>query len=522
MKVASVMEMKKLDDMASNEFGISKEILMENAGNAAFKVIEREMGEISGKKFVIFAGTGNNGGDGFVLARILAGSCGIVTVFVIGEVSKIKEPARVNYERLLKIGVEVIELKHVNQVMEIALLNCDAVIDAIFGIGLQRPIEGLYRNIVDEINRSGKTVFSLDIPSGINGDTGEVMGTAIKANYTVTFGLPKLGLFNYPGAFYAGKLYISNISFPKKLTENEEIKVQLNIPSRLPERNLDAHKGDFGKALFISGSKSFLGAPYFSSYSFLKVGGGMSYLAAPQSIIYNILSNAKEVIALPQDETPEGTISYKNLEKLVDFSDKVDVVSMGQGISLNEATKKLFTELVKRIKKPIIIDGDGITIISENPNLLKKRKYPTIITPHVGEFSRLIKTPIDEIKKNRFNIIKEYASKLNAIIVLKGSYSLISDGNYTYINTTGNPGMATAGSGDVLDGVIAFFVGIGLAPIDAARTGAFIHGLSGDIKSKSIGLDGLVSTDILEGLPQAIRIFKESYYDIVGNLYERA
>lgn len=521
MKIASVSEMKSLDEQAIREYGLSAEILMENAGIAAYSVIQKEVG-VKDKRFVVFCGSGNNGGDGLVLSRKLASSGALVTVFLLGSPEKLSSVSKLNLDRVFKQGVEVLELKHINQIVEISLLKADAIIDAIFGIGISRPVTGLHKEIIKEINGSNKVIFSIDIPSGVNGDTGEVMGEAVKASYTITFGLPKIGLFAYPGAQYAGKLYISHISFPAKLTECDEIKTFLNIPEKIPERREDGHKGDFGKALFIAGSSSFTGAPFFSSMAFLKSGGGVSYLAAPKSIIYFASALSKEVVLLPQEETTSKSISYKNLKKLIEFSDKVDVVSIGQGLSLDDETERLFEDFVIRVQKPIIIDGDGITFVSRNKEIIMKRKFPTILTPHIAEFARLSGKPLGEISKFKFALIKDVAKELNSIIVLKGAYSLISNGEEVFINPTGNCGMATAGSGDVLDGTIAAFLAAGLPPIEAARTAVFIHGLSGDLKAKVIGRDGLTAKDILEGLPFAIKYFRDSYNDILGDSYERA
>ena len=521
MKIANTSEIRKLDELASSEHGLSEEILMENAGIAVYTVIEKEMG-VSGKHFAIFCGTGNNGGDGLVVARKLVSSGASVSIFIIGNMNKLSEGYKKELQRLEGFPAEVFELTHVNRVVELSIEKSCAIIDAIFGIGLKRKIAGLHKEVINEINISCKPVFSVDIPSGINADTGEVMSVAVKATFTVTFGLPKLGLFAYPGAEYVGNLYVSHISFPPNLYESEAIKTELNMPPPLPKRKADSHKGDFGKALFISGSKSYLGAPYLSSYAFLKSGGGLSYLAAPQSIAYLAASKAREVIIFPQEENVHGSLSYGALQNLIELSEKVDLVSIGQGLSLDEETEMLFRDLLKKVAKPVIIDGDGLTFVSHSPEILKERKYPTIITPHIGEFARITSLPIEDVKKHKFELVSETARELNSIIVLKGAFSLISDGGKTYVNLTGNSGMATAGCGDVLDGAIAAFMCAGLSPIVATRTGVFIHGLSGDLKAKEIGEDGLTAKDVLEGLPFAIKYFRKLYYDISEGYYERA
>jgi hydroxyethylthiazole kinase-like uncharacterized protein yjeF len=522
MKIASVKEIRMLDKKAE-EFGLKSEILMENAGNAAFYAIEKEMHGVEEKKFVVFAGTGNNGGDGFVVARKLASSGASVSLFLLGDPAKIRGAALENYNRLNSFPIERYTIKFFDRITEMNIFRCDAIIDAIFGIGISREIKGIYKEIIEGINISGKTVFSIDIPSGINGDTGEIMGTAVKANYTITFGLPKRGLFIYPGADFTGKLYISHISYPPSLYNSEDIKVQINIPIKIPERENDTHKGNFGKALFVSGGGNYLGAPYFSSMAFLKTGGGLSYLATPKSLSPFIVSKASEVVALPMDETNEKTLSLKSLQKILEFTEKVDIVSIGSGITLDEETQELSREIIKNTNKPIIIDGDGLTSISKNKEIIKNRTAPTILTPHLGEFSRLVDKSISEIKLKKIEFLQQYAEELNAVIILKGAFTLIGlPDKRVFVNTSGNPGMATAGSGDVLTGTIAAMYGIGLSIEGATRTGTFLHGLAGDLLINSIGQDGITATEILNNLPKAVKYYRENYKSIRRNAYERA
>ena len=519
MKVTSINEMRNLDKLASEEFGITEELLMENAGIAVYDVIKENIG-IKGKKFLIFAGTGSNGGDGFVAARKIISSGGEVSIFISGEESKISGIAKANLERLRKFPAEIYNIKSVDRILETSLFKCDAIIDAIFGTGLSKKIKGIEREVIREINLSGKPVFSVDIPSGVNGDTGEIMGCAVKATTTVTFGLPKRGHFIFPGAELTGKLYVSHISFPAELTNRSDLKVEINLPDELPEREKDSHKGDFGKALFIAGSKQYLGAPYLSSYSFLKAGGGLAYLATPESIAPYATGNAKEVILIPLKEK-DGAISEENLKQLLEFSKNVDIIAIGPGVSLNKNTEEFAIEFIKYAEKPIIIDGDGLTFVSKKPELLQFRKNLTILTPHIGEFSRLTHIAIEKIKEDRFNKLSEAVKTMNSTIVLKGANTLIGErSGKILINLTGNPGMATAGSGDVLVGTIAAMFCNNFSE-KGVGSGVFIHGLSGDIKARQIGFDGLTARDILEGLPEAIKYFRENYNKLKENYYER-
>ena len=508
MKISTVAQMRMLDREATEKLGIPESILMENAGEASYFVILKEMG-IAGKKFVVCCGPGNNGGDGFVVARKLHSSGGQVIVFMLAEPEQYKGAAKKNLEILTKLPVEITELKSCGPAL-IPIAHSDAVIDAVFGTGLTRPVDGLQKELVQFINEKARTVFSLDIPSGVNGDTGEVMGCAVEADYTISYGLPKIGNLFYPGYACNGKLYVSHISFPPAHYERNAIQTAVNVTPPLPIRNAIGHKGDFGNALFIAGAAAYLGAPYFSAFSFLKAGGGYSRLATPASIAPFIGMKGSELVMLPQTETVDGSIALVNKAALLDTANRMDMVVIGPGLSLNAATRQLVRELASDIDKPLLIDGDGITAIAEDPRILKMRKGETILTPHPGEMSRLMKRGIDDIEKDRIGMLREATETFHAVIVLKGAHSLIGyqDG-CIFVNMSGNPGMAKAGTGDVLNGVIAAMHGLGLAIPEAVRKGVFIHGFAADLAAQVKGEDGISAQDILEYLPIATKLDRE-------------
>lgn len=519
MKVSTVGEMRDLDRRAVEEFKIPEMTLMENAGEAVYFVIQNECG-IRGKEFLIFCGIGNNGGDGFVVARKLHSNGGQVKVFFLGDKEKLTGSAKENFDIISSLPIEIERLTSVDKIRSY-LPSCDAVVDAIFGTGLTREVGGIYSEVIELINKSRVLVFSVDIPSGVNGDTGQIMGSAIKADYTITFGLPKLGNLIYPGFDLCQKLYVTHISFPPSLYNTDNIKVETNNPIQIPERSKDTHKGDYGKALFIAGSSNYLGAPYFSALSFLKAGGGLSYLASPDSIAPFLANKGSEIVFVPQRETGSGSLSLKAMEHLLEFSDRVDMVIIGPGLSLNEETQELVREVSKAIKKPLIIDGDGITAISKDIDIVKKRREKTILTPHLGEMSRITKMDIGEIRNNRIPLLLRTCKELNAYIILKGAHTLIGyPDEHCFINMSGNPGMATAGSGDVLVGTIAAMFGLGLSIEDSTRMGVFIHGMAGDLAIRDIGVDGIIAGDIMNYLPEAVRYCRENFADITENIYE--
>ncbi len=507
MKVATTEEMRAMDRYAIETLGIPGEILMENAGIAAYYALAGET-DIAGRRFTVFCGGGNNGGDGFVVARKIHSGGGIVKVFLLAEKARYKGAARKNLDMILNLPIDVRPVESADDVRAY-VANSHAVVDAIFGTGLDRDVDGLTREVIELINASGKPVYSLDIPSGVNGDTAFPMGTAIRATATVTFGLPKRGNLLYPGFLHGGKLYVTHISFPPELYDSESIGVEVNDPPPLPARRAWGHKGNFGDVLFIAGAAGYYGAPAFSALSFLKAGGGYSRLAAPASVIPGLAAQAGEIVFVPQRETASGSVALRNKSALLELAGRVDMVVLGPGLSLAEETQKLVRELAAKIEKPILIDGDGITAVSKSPRFLKKRRYETVLTPHAGEMSRITGKSREEIEKDPIGILQETAIGLESIVVLKGAHSLIGfpDGR-VYINMSGNSGMATAGSGDVLTGAIGAMFGLGLPLQEAVRAGVFVHGLAGDIAATGKGEDGITARDIMESLPRAVAMVR--------------
>jgi ADP-dependent NAD(P)H-hydrate dehydratase / NAD(P)H-hydrate epimerase len=523
MKVSNVDEMKNLDRMAVEEFGIPPEILMENAGNAAYFVILKEFG-IKNKRFVVFCGAGNNGGDGFVTARKIYSSGGDVRVFLLSEKERFKGHAKKNFEIISSFPLEIKPISKVKDI-ESDILWADAVVDAIFGIGLDREVTGIYKEVISLINKSRRKVFSIDIPSGINGDNGQEMGISVKADYTVTFGLPKLGSILYPGYGRCGKLYLSHISFPPSHYNSDWLKTEITQPIPLPERNANTTKMDYGPVLFIAGAQNYNWAPVASAYSFLKSGGGYSFLACPESMVPFLAGGGREVVFQPQRETDSGSIALSNKGALLELSERVKMVVLGPGLSLNEETQRLVRELAGEIEKPLLIDGDGITAVAQDTKIIRERKAETILTPHIGEMARLTKRQRSEIEGNRISILQETCEQLNAIIVLKGPHSLIGyPDQRVFINpsgdTKGKAGMATAGSGDVLNGVIPSMFSLGLESEEAVRIGVLIHGIAGDLAAKEKGADGMTAKDILNFLPYAVKHYRENTGEIAETLWD--
>lgn len=507
MKISTVKQMRDLDRKAVERYGISEEILMENAGEAAYFVILSRV-KIREGRFTVICGAGNNGGDGFVVGRKLHSMGAHVQIVLLGDPGKYRGAARKNMDIALALGIDIGPFDD-DEAFGRQLACSDVVVDALFGTGLTRNVEGKHRKVIDLVNSSKKTVVSLDIPSGVCGDTGRVMGTAVKADYTVTFGLPKAGNILYPGFGLCGELFVAHISFPPALYDHLEMEV--NAPPPLPPRDPSGHKATFGQALFIAGAAGYCGAPFFAAMSFLKAGGGYARLACPRSVVTSIAAAGKEIVFLPQEETLSGAISAGNKEALLSVSEKMDMVVIGPGLSLDPEVRQLARDLAAGIKAPLLIDGDGITAVSEDMAFITGRENPTVLTPHPGEMARLTGKTLSEIVENPILHLRKTAEKLASVIVLKGAHSLIGlpDGR-VYVNMSGNSGMGTAGSGDVLTGTAAAMYCLGLPIEDAVRKAVFIHGLAGDLAAGDKGEDGITAGDILEYLPGAVKADRET------------
>lgn len=422
-------------------------------------------------------------------------------------------------EIVKRFPVEVERVGKISQIRS-AVVHSDGIVDALFGTGLDRKIAGIYRDAIDLINASGKPVLALDIPSGVNGETGEVMGTAVRADHTVTFGLPKIGNMLHPGCDLCGTLHVCRISFPPALCDDEALTVETNGFIALPPRERTAHKGSVGDVLFVAGAAGYFGAPYFSAMSFLKAGGGYARLAAPWSMTPFLATRGSEIVFVPQAETTEGSLSLKNREALLELAGRVDMAVIGPGLSLADETRQLVRELAAGVEKPLLVDGDGITALAGNLEIIRARRAPTVLTPHPGEMSRITGKPVSEIETRRIPILRETAVDLRAWIVLKGARSLIgTPEGRVYINLSGNAGMATAGSGDVLTGTIAAMFGLGLSFEEAVRKGVFIHGLSGDLAAADKGEDGITAQDILNYLPYAMKQDREGFDETLAERY---
>lgn len=517
MELATPSEIRKLDQLAMDIYKIPGILLMENA---ALSIVAKacEMLEIAtnGSKTVIIAGKGNNGGDAYAAARhLIQKGYPTITISLVQRSMVTGEADR--YLQILEsIGAPVLFVVDSTELpkVEILIKEASLIIDGIFGTGFHGSVTGHFKSIIQLINESVAKVLSVDIPSGVNGENGRIGGTAVKANETVTFSLPKLGLMQYPGADFAGKVTVADIGIPAaaitQLKLNGELSDAALLSKYIPKRPADGYKTTFGKVLIITGSTGMTGAGALSAKAAFKTGSGMVYLAVPSSLssIYSI--TIPEAITIPLNDE-NGLITEANLDTLLKKSESMDSIVIGPGLSADIKVGTWVKSFIAKCNKPMVIDADALNIMSGETEILGGRQASTVVTPHPGEFARLTGLSADEIRRERIKAALKYSRKWNVTVVLKGAGTVIANpcGKY-FINSTGNPVLAVAGSGDVLAGIIGSLMGQGVKHDEAAALGAYIHGRCGDILAdKSYRQAGFIASEICAQIPFAMGEMKK-------------
>ena len=504
--------MQEIDRIAIDDYGISGIVLMENAAKGVVASLFKKFPDIKDKKVGIFAGKGNNGGDGLAVARLLTDEDISVTVYLLSKKDMLKGDAKTNLEKAEEMGVKIFEITSLDELEDVKdnILKNDIFIDAIFGTGLTSGVKGYYINVIKFINSSKKFILSIDIPSGLSSDTGEIIGGHINADMTVSLCLPKIGEIIYPAAEYVGDLEVVDIGIPESIIDKENIKVNLieekDVIGLLPKRKPDSHKGTYGHLVVIAGSRGKGGAAALSSLSALRAGAGLVTLALPECLNVSFEAAIPEVMTLPLPDTDEGTINESAFDMLIEFLEGKSAVLIGPGITTNQSTSSLIKNLIKKISCPMLIDADGLNIATDEIKLLKKKKTPVIVTPHPGEMARLLNTTSKKVQGDRIGAGRRLATKYGIYVILKGARTIIAtpDGD-VYINPTGNPGMATAGTGDVLSGIIAGFLCQGFSAKDSSILGVYLHGMAGDISASNLSQTALIASDLIRALPEVIK-----------------
>ncbi len=508
MRLTNASQMRELDRRACEEFGVPSIVLMENAGLRTFDVVMRKLKDMGGSRVAIVCGRGNNGGDGFVVARHLHESGVDVRVFVIGPEDGIKGDALTNLNIAKLTGIKVLSITDTEK-LAMRLAHADLVVDALFGTGVKGEVSGLPGEVVEAINDSGRCVVSVDLPSGVDSDTGQVIGSCVRADTTVTFALPKIGLVQYPGAAYAGDITVAEIGIPEAAIRTAGITTFFteasDVKYRLPMREPDSHKGTFGHAALIAGSVGLTGAAALAAASAVRAGAGLVTLGIPHSLNDIIEAKVTEAMTVPLPETEARSVSSAAIEQALALIEKCSCVAIGPGLGMHPDTVRFVQEILPEITKPMVIDADALNAISENVEIMSKLQSAAILTPHPGEMSRLTGTPVAAVQSNRVNTAMEAAVQFGATIVLKGAGTVIAspDGE-VWINSTGSPALASGGTGDVLTGTIVGLLADGIAPMDAAICGVFIHGLAGEMAADTLGEVGVAATDLLPFLTKAI------------------
>ena len=508
-KIATTQEMKALDNAAIEEAGIPGLILMENASLGILKKIQEIFGgDVRGRHFIILCGKGNNGGDGYAVARHLLNREAEVSVFAVGPIADLRGDALTNALIFEKIGGTIKELKESGSLPRVA--SADLIVDALLGTGLTGRASGMVAKMIEWMNDRPEPVLAVDIPSGVEGDTGAVRGVAVIADWTVTMGLYKRGLVLPPGRDLAGEVTVAIISLPPHVRAGTHISFNLleasDIHGMLPQRQPTDHKGDCGRVVILAGSPGMTGAATLCSQAALRIGAGLVILGIPKSLNPILETKLSEVMTRRLAENDDGCLCPEALPTIEELISWADVVAIGPGLSQHPDTEETVRLILSNINKPLVIDADGLNVLGKEEEFAGMLPSGSILTPHPGEFSRLCGLPIAEILNHRVYLTAEKAASWGAVVVLKGSPTIIADpGGEVFCNPTGNPALATGGSGDVLTGMIVGLLAQGCPPVHAACAGVYLHGLAGDFAAKEIGIAATIAGDLDKLLPRVIR-----------------
>jgi len=485
-------EMKQLDKNTIEYFGIPSLVLMERAALSVYGEIKKRFG--LDKHILIICGAGNNGGDGLAIARLLFLDGYFVHIYMPMHPAKMTEETKCQYQTGEKYGIPIVEKPE---------MDYDIIIDALFGIGLSRPLEGEFKELIGWCNKGKAVRIAVDMPSGISADTGAVLGEAFLADMTVTFGFAKAGQMVYPGAGFCGKLIVADIGIDDKSMLDTLPSLccleDSDISEKFPKRKKDSHKGSFGKVLVIAGSNTMAGAAWFSGKGAYLSGCGLVEIFTPEKNRDILLTKLPEAIVT---DYSQDSLDVSLLREKIDWA---DVILAGPGIGLSHTAEVIIKEVLSQKEKPVVLDADGLNIIAANPSLLKKTKADVVITPHLGEMSRLTGREISQIKENLIHSAKSFAEKYHVVCVLKDARTVIASQENCCINPTGCNGMASGGSGDVLSGLIAGILAQNKTPMEAAALGAYIHGKAGEDAARLQGNASMLASDILNQIPQVIK-----------------
>ena len=511
MILVTANEMQQMDRLTIESFGIPGRVLMENAGRGATRFFLKQFPDLKAQRVAVVAGRGNNGGDGFVIARYLA-QAGITTiVYLLAVRDQVKGDAAANLKLLSLLEIEVVEIPDENSfsIHRPAMRKADIWVDAILGTGLKSDVRGYFRTVIDFINELDKPVFSVDIPSGLDSETGRERGTCIRARATATFGFAKPGHLIYPGADCTGTLDIVDIGIPpyiaKSVGPRQFLLTADRIASSFSNRAPDAHKGTNGHLLIIAGSLGKTGAAMMASLSALRTGAGLVTLGIARSLNAILETRLPEVMTAPLPETGEGILGDSAFETVQELAGGKKCLAIGPGLGQAAETRELVLRLIEESRLPMVIDADGLNNLAGRTEILKTARAPIVLTPHPGEMARLLDTSVTAIQQDRIACARNTAMDFNVHIVLKGARTVIAhpDGRI-FINPTGNAGMASGGMGDVLTGIIAGLMTQGFSAESASQAGPYLHGAAADSLAQSTGPYGYLASEVMHAVPAEI------------------
>ena len=495
MNVLNAEQMRAADAHAINNLNIPSLTLMENAARRVADIVLRKNPQP--RRVLVVCGTGNNGGDGLAVARLLKQAHWNPVALLLGNVSNLKADPAENWSRAVSSGVTCVEDPEGEQVEKL-MAEADLIIDALFGTGLTRSLDGFYSATVQKINRAGKQVISIDIPSGINSDSGILLGPSIKANSTIALAALKYGHIFSPASKMSGETYVVDIGIP---TESTTVVVRARDVVRiLPHRPADSHKGTFGHAVIVGGSPGKTGAAYMAGKGALRCGAGLVTVACSSEIQTIIATLGPELM----------TFAFNSPSDLMPFLLEKTAVAIGPGLGISKDSNQMLLDVATQFKGPLVIDADGLNLLAKDKTMITKRKKSsTILTPHPGEMARLMNTDTASVQKDRVLIAKKLAAETGAIVVLKGYRTIIAHSDEkAWIVPTGGQALASGGTGDVLTGMITGFLSQGLIPLEAALAGVYLHGLTANLFETRYPQQAMNAMDILDGWNDAVQLVR--------------
>ena len=514
LPILTAEQIARVDHEAIHTLGLPGAVLMETAGRSVVQAIEHCSATAEGSRPVILCGKGNNGGDGFVVARHLFDRSkeGFPLVYLCGKLEDLKGEAAVMARVAVELGVQVTELAEDDSLDELAgtLARADLVVDALLGSGARGAPHGLISNVIELLDRYEVPKVALDCPSGVEMDTGQVPGPAVKADLTITFGCEKIGHRLYPGRSYCGTVEVADIGFPAKALEAAGCKLFVSeacdLSCRLPARRPDTHKGDYGKILVVGGSPGLTGAAVMTCESALASGAGMVTAGVPASLNGIFETKMTEAMTRPLPDKGSGALQLEALDEVVTLLETdMDVLALGPGLGRDPGTREFVLKLAGQVKKPVVIDADGLNAFESQTAALAALEGPAVITPHPGEMARLSGLDVNSIRRSPIQVARDFAAEHALVVVLKGAPSIVAEpSGRAILNPTGSAALAKAGSGDILTGILAGLLAQGLEAFDAAFCACYLHGLAGDISVSRRGERSVVAGDLLAAIPQAL------------------